>query len=817
MRLRHRNANEVISLSIVPFTGKSSQRFQNQIFMKRGTTIYRSLMAFSWILVTALLALVLQQSIFILVLSAGNVYIVYMGERRHDEPQLVQDSHHEVLSTLLGSKEAARASILYSYKHGFSGFAAVLTQSQAKLIADFPGVVRVVPNRILSLHTTRSWDFLHVKPTIVDGILSKGQLGDGSIIGIMDTGIWPESESFKDDGMGEVPSHWKGTCQDGEEFNSSNCNRKIIGARWYIKGYEAEFGEMNTSGMVEFLSPRDAVGHGTHTSSTAAGSLVENASFMGLARGLARGGAPAARLAMYKVCWSTGGCSSADLLAAFDDAISDGVDVLSVSLGSSAPLSSYIEDVLAIGSFHAVAKGIVVVCSAGNSGPYPQTVINTAPWIITVTASTIDRAFPTVITLGNNQSVVGQALYTGKHANKFYPLVYGEAIASNDSDEDKARSCEVGSLNATLARGKVVLCFQARLQRSATVTARIVTRARAVGLIYAQFPTKDVALSLDIPCVQVDFIIGTTLLTYIETTRNPVVRFSLSKTTLGREISPEVALFSSRGPSSLSPSVLKPDVAAPGVNILAAWSPASSPDTDRNKLPPLKFKIDSGTSMACPHISAIVALLKTIHPKWSPAAIKSALVTTASTKDEYGQSSVAEGAPHKQADPFDYGGGHVDPNKAADPGLIYDMGMLDHTRFLCSMNYNDSAVSLMTRRYTVCNTTSKSQLDLNLPSISIPELRKSVEVWRTVTNVGPAKSVYTAHVKAPPRVIVRVEPPILSFNSTVKKQKFKVIFCTRESVQGRYSFGSLSWEDGTHVVRIPLVVRTVIDDFYADT
>lgn len=181
--------------------------------------------------------------------------------------------------------------------------------------------------------------------------------------------------------------------------------RKIIGARWYLKGYEAEFGKLDP-GAGEFLSARDASGHGTHTSSTAAGVPVENTSFMGLAKGSARGGAPSAWLAVYKVCWSTGICSSIDLLAAFDDAIHDGVDVLSISLGSSPPLVSYVEDVLAIGSFHAVAKGISVVFSAGNSGPSPQTVINTPPWVLTVAASTIDRAFPTKITLGNNQTLV---------------------------------------------------------------------------------------------------------------------------------------------------------------------------------------------------------------------------------------------------------------------------------------------------------------------------------------------------------------------------------------------------------------------------
>lgn len=182
--------------------------------------------------------------------------------------------------------------------------------------------------------------------------------------------------------------------------------RKIIGARWYVKGYEAEFGKLNTSDGVEYFSPRDAAGHGTHTSSTATGLPVEDVSFMGLAKGVTRGGAPSAWLAVYKVCWAIGGCSSADILAAFDDAIFDGVDVLSVSLGAPPPLDTYVDDVLSIGSLHAVTKGISVVCSAGNSGPYPQTVINTAPWVITVAASTIDRAFPTLITLGNNQTLV---------------------------------------------------------------------------------------------------------------------------------------------------------------------------------------------------------------------------------------------------------------------------------------------------------------------------------------------------------------------------------------------------------------------------
>ncbi|KAI3765511.1 hypothetical protein L2E82_15547 [Cichorium intybus] len=762
------------------------------------------------------LLVIFQQKWFVLGISNSKVHIVYMGHNTYTEPKFLQDKHHGILSQILGSKEAASKSILYSYKHGFSGFAAVLTPKQASLIADIAGVVRVIPNRILKLHTTRSWDFLNVKPYLVNGILSEGQSGVGSIIGVFDSGVWPESISYNDAGMQKVQSRWKGVCEEGEQFNKSNCNRKIIGARWYIKGYEAEFGKLDTSDGSEFLSSRDAYGHGTHTSSTAAGAPIKNTSFFGLATGLARGGAPASQIAIYKVCWATGGCSSADILAAFDDSIHDGVDVISASLGSAPPFSAYVDDPLAIGSFHAVARGITVVSSCGNAGPYPQTVANTAPWIITVAASTIDRVFPTLITLGNNQTFVGQAFFTGKDNYNFYPLVYGEDIVADDAEEDDARSCEAGSMNANLASGAIVLCFQSRTKSSAALTAGNVQDVGGAGIIFAQYPTKDVTLTFAIPCVQVDYTVGTSIATYIESSSDPVVKLSTTRTVTGKQTSPEVAFFSARGPSSLSPTVLKPDIAAPGVNILASWSPAAfSAVNGQTKVPPLDFKMESGTSMACPHISGIVALLKYIYPTWSPAAIKSALVTTASVEDKNGQPAVAEGAPHKQADPFDYGGGHVDPNKAINPGLIYDMTTTDYIQFLCAMGYNDTAISFLANPHSPCPQKTNFLKNLNLPSISIPELQKTTTVSRIVTNVGPTASCYVARVEAPPGTRVTVEPWVLCFNTTKTRRRFKVTICPLVRVQGRFSFGSLLWEDGVHVVRTPLVVRVVIKKSYS--
>ncbi|RVW89005.1 Subtilisin-like protease SBT3.6 [Vitis vinifera] len=358
--------------------------------------------------------------------AKSKIHIVYLGMRQHHDPELITNTHHEMLTTVLGSKEASVDSMLYSYRHGFSGFAAKLTEAQAQAVSELPGVVQVMPSRLHVLKTTRSWDYLGLSSHSSTNLLHETNMGDGIIIGLLDTGIWPESEVFSDKGMGPFPSRWKGGCSSGQRFNATeHCNRKLIGARYFLKGLEAEIGEpLNTTEYLEYLSPRDAVGHGTHTSSIAGGSPVVNASYYGLGFGTVRGGAPGARLAMYKVCWYVG-CSDADILKAFDKAIHDGVDVLSVSLGfEDGRFTEIIKpDGILIGSFHAVAQGISVVCAAGNGGPSAQTVENTAPWILTVAASSIDRSFPTPITLGNNRTVMGQAMLIGNHTG-FASLVY---------------------------------------------------------------------------------------------------------------------------------------------------------------------------------------------------------------------------------------------------------------------------------------------------------------------------------------------------------------------------------------------------------
>ncbi|CAB4280329.1 unnamed protein product [Prunus armeniaca] len=672
-----------------------------------------------------------------------------------------------MLTTLLGSKEAAYKSIIYSYKHGFSGFAARLTESQAEAIAEFPGVVQVIRNRIHKLHTTRSWDFIGIHQHLSGNLLTKS-MGKGTIIGLIDSGVWPESKSFNDEGMDPIPTHWKGICQQGEHFNSTNCNRKIIGARWFGKGAIEHFKNLNkTNTVVDFLSPRDGIGHGTHTASTAAGYFVKRVNYRGLASGLARGGAPLAHLAIYKACWAFEGCTDADLLKAFDKAIHDGVDILSLSVGNVTPLFSYVDqrDSIAIGSFHATAKGITVVCSAGNDGPISQTIVNTAPWLITVAATTIDRVFPTAITLGNNHTLWGQSVDIEKHKHGFVGIIYSERIAL-DRTNDSAKDCQPGSLNATLASGKIVLCFSKSDQQDIESASNTVQEAGGVGLIFAQFPNDGLA-SCDIPCIRVGYEVGTQILSYIRKARFPIAKLSDPKTVIGKWVSPRVASFSARGPSSMTPEVLKPDIAAPGVDIIAAFRPR---DTK--------------------HINA-------------------------SQTGTDGTSISAEGLTRKEADPFDIGGGHVDPNKAIDPGLIFDASTEDYIQFLCSLGYSSASITRLTKTNINCITKTHG-VNLNLPSITIPNLKRTATVTRTVTNVGHINSKYKALVQAPPGIKMTVEPQTLSFNITTQILPFKVTFFTTQKLHGDYKFGSLTWTDGEHLVRSPIAIRVIGFESYND-
>ncbi|CAN6846489.1 unnamed protein product, partial [Brassica oleracea] len=723
------------------------------------------------ILVAIILTVVMNaQSTFVVGDAAERkVYVVYLGEKEHDDPASVTEYHHQMLWSLLGSKESVHDSIVYSYRHGFSGFA---------FRTELPEVVHVIPNTLYELTTTRTWDYLGLSPGTSKSLLHKADMGRKIIVGVIDTGVWPESEMYNDKGYGPIPSRWKGSCESGELFNGLiHCNKKLIGAKYFVDGLVAEIGDFDRTENPEYASPRDFNGHGTHVSSTIGGSFLPDVSYLGLGRGTVKGGAPGVHLAIYKACWlQLGSCSGADVLKAIDEAIHDGVDILSLSLGSKVPLYSE-TDVRELTS--AVAKGIPVVAAAGNDGPSAQTISNVAPWILTVAATTLDRSFPTAITLGNNITILGQAIFAGPELG-FSDLAYPQS----------------GETSVTPAVDDIIA----------------VRNAGGLGVIIARNPTHLLLPSRNFPSVAVDFELGTDILFYIRSTRyhsshspktfmnyhnifgffslarSPIVKIGASRTLVARPVATKVATFSSRGPNSISPAILKPDIAAPGVNILAATSLNDSFSVNG-------FSMKSGTSMATPVVSGIVVLLKSLHPHWSPSAIKSAIVTTAWKTDPSGEPIFADGSSRKLADPFDYGGGLVNPEKAARPGLVYDMATHDYVLYLCAADYSDISISRVLGKATVCPTTKPSVLDLNLPSITIPNLRDEVTLTRTLTNVGPFNSVYKVVINPPTGVNVSVTP-------TSKHT-------------GCY-FGSLTWSDNMHNVAIPLSVRTQILPRYYD-
>ncbi|XP_054799595.1 LOW QUALITY PROTEIN: cucumisin-like [Prosopis cineraria] len=701
-------------------------------------------------------------------------YIVYMGD--HSKEMEVAELHHTSMVRRVLGRNFAPEALLHSYKKSFSGFAVRLTQEQAERMAEMDGVISVFQSKTHKLQTTRSWDFLGFPPQV-----KRTTVESDVIVGVIDTGISPESDSFNDHGFTSPPRKWKGSCQN------ITCNNKIIGAKYFRAN--------GIFGKDDIKSPRDTDGHGTHCASTAAGNLVNSASLFGLGSGTARGGVPSARIAVYKACWSSG-CESADILAAFDEAISDGVDILSVSLGQSEEkYVDFFEDVFAIGAFHAMKKGILTSKAAMNKGPELSTMTSFAPWSLDVAASAIDRKFFTKVQLGNGMVFEGISMNTFDLQNKTYPLIYsGDAPnITGGFNSSISRTCIENSLDEAMVKGKMVVCdgYSTKLTGLAS---------GAAGIVVPAISSKDWAsqFTLALPLAVLTQNDGTHIFSYLNSTRNPTA--TIYKSNEGKDsLSPYVASFSSRGPNMITPDILKPDISAPGVDIIAAWSPISPVSEAKGDKRLSNFNIISGTSMACPHATAAAAYVKSFHPKWSPAAIKSALMTTATPMSP---------ALNPEAE-FAYGAGQINPVKAVAPGLVYDISELDYLRFLFGQGYNTTSLRSITDDDISCKKTKNETVwDLNLPSFalkrSITESFSSV-FHRTVTNVGAAGSIYKAKVIVPPSLLsIQVTPNVLSFSSVGEKKSFTVM------VEGTINVGivsaSLIWDDGNFQVRSPIVV-----------
>lgn len=519
------------------------------------------------------------------------------------------------------------------------------------------------------------------------------------------------------------------------------------------------------------------------------------------------------------MCWN-GACAGSDILAAYDDAVADGVDVISFSIGSNFAVD-YFADTIAIGTFGAMKRGIFVSASAGNGGPDPYTVRNVAPWIMTVGASTVDREFYLDAALGDGKIVRGQSMYAGKPlAAGKTPLIVGSSAALSKNSLNAAGMCFAGSLNATLVKGKVVLCWRGITGR--VEKGLVVKQAGGVGMILANTAASGDSLIADphvLPATMVTHSTGKLIEAYVKSAVNPVVELLLpASTLLGTKVqSPVIADFSSRGPTVQTPQLLKPDVVAPGVSILAAWPSDASVSGFSSDPRRAKFNIISGTSMACPHISGLGALLRSAHPTWSPAAIRSALMTTATNEDN-SHGVITDGIDKSKATPYAYGSGIVRPQKALNPGLIYDLTPQDHIKFLCASGYTARQMKAFTNSKNPCPVNPTRIEDFNYPSFVAQFTPQDEEGYmtatfhRTLTNVGPAHSHYTSSIHDLPKGYhISVKPQTLSFKAKHEKRSFTLTVTVPNSpVPQPYTldtaFSYLHWEDGVHVVRSPIAI-----------
>ncbi len=678
--------------------------------------------------------------------------------------------------SLLKARQAAlrdRAGVTdvgYSYTETLNGFSARLSARQAQELARDRAVLAVVPDEERHLLTTDSPTFLGL--TGPDGVWAglggDAKAGKGTVVGIIDTGVWPESKSFSGATAKPVPG-WNGVCQSGEDFPASTCNSKLIGARFYTKGV----GVQNIQEH-DYVSPRDYGGHGSHTASTAVGNIVD-VQTRGETR-TASGMAPAAKLAVYKVCWQTGrggGCFSSDSAAAIDDATADGVDVLNFSI--SGTRTNFLDPV-ELGFMYAADAGVFVAASSGNSGPTSSTTAHPSPWLTTVAASTHTVNESTVV-LGDGTKYIGASITGGLPAT---PAVLSDTAVAEGATTSAAALCYPGSLDPAVVTGKVVVCDRgviARLDKSYAVQ-----QAGGVGMVLVN--TSAGSLNADnhfVPSVHLSHEFRTAIRTYVSTASNPTVEILAGVHEGSPTRVPEVAAFSSRGPSlSAGGDLFKPDVSAPGVDVLAAVAPPGN--YGRN------YDYYSGTSMSSPHIAGLAALFAQRYPGWSPMAVKSAMMTTA--RDHV-----------TTTDPFAQGAGFVTPKRFFDPGLVFKSDQDDWWDFLAGQGV----------RYSNGTPVSDNPIDasdLNLASIAIGSLVGQQTVTRTITNVGSTSSTYRAAVSGMPGVAVNVTPAQVRL-APEQSAKVSITFTRTDAAFGAYSKGSLTWADKTHQVRIPLAVRPV--------
>ncbi|CAI5959250.1 unnamed protein product [Closterium sp. NIES-65] len=688
--------------------------------------------------------------------------------------------------------------ILYRYFYISNGFAAVLTAAQAESLRSDVRVLQVLRSRAVQKQTSETPALLNLPKTF----WSASYTGEDAVIGVVDTGIWPENPSFSEEGYSGFPRSWHALSTDcARTADFKGCSRKLVQASFFPTAFESEFGEIDTSS--DWRSPRDADGHGSWVAAAAAGNRDTPMTVArGQTVGAGSGTAPRARIAAYKVFWRSSESSglvatTADIEQAMDQAVADGCAVILLALGAVDGGQSYFDDLPVL---YASMAGTLVVAAAGNGGKGSEaarTVVNFSPFYLTVGATTINRRFSAKLMLSNGTELDVNGLGTGSSAITNVPIIHSPDAKLASAAAAQADGCAPGTLDPALVNGKLVVCVAGG---DVPLTAKV-TEAKAkgaVGVVLHSSPRTNQPYARDLPVVGVSVGDSDSLLAFLQTP-NPHASLSSAFTTASDLPAPVMYATSSTGPLSqgATTDVFKPDLVAPGAFIWAASRGTTLSDTT-------EFKIGSGTSVAAAHVAGVAALLMQWNPALTPVQVMSVLTTTANAT-MVRQDPVKADAPT----PMDMGAGHLDVDEmfSPGPGLVYNAEVPHFLRFLTGQDAALAGKILQDGQ----EVSPLAARDLNRAAIAVSNLQGAVTVTRVVTNLG-ATATYKASVVEPAGVDVEVTPASFTIETgAANAVRFSVKLTPRAGAAAAGSgwrFGSLTWSDSAgHRVKSVIAVE----------
>ena len=629
---------------------------------------------------------------------------------------------------------------VYRWTTALNGYAVRMTAAQARDLARDPAVASVEPDSVRRLAAAA--------PGGAATAADYPRLGGaGVVIGIVDSGLWPDSPLFADvRGLGRSARDFQGRCATGSGWADDVCDDKIVGAHWFVDGFGADRVRSGAR-----LSPLDDDGHGTLMASIAAGNAGVSVKVPGQRAGLYAGAAPQARLAVYKACWTApdprdDGCSSADLVTAIDRAVADRVDVLNLSVDGPTDQQAGV-DTVERALLGAAEADVVVVAAAGNRGTRAYAA-HSSPWVTSVGGTTGATRRGAVVAPGLRLAGAMAARTAVRPAR----LVLGARVASAGATSSQSRFCRPGSLDAALVSGRIVVCERGRIGR--VDKSEAVARADGVGMVLVNTSRGQATADFhSVPTVHLTKDDGHRLVRWMRDHPGRLVQLRPD----GVQRTPErlVAWTSSGDPTG---AFVKPDVVATAVGVLGATPPSHLGR---------RWDLGSGTSVAAARTSGVAAALLSRHD-WSAAEVRSAIATTAG--DVAGDPSLLR-----------LGAGRARARPADRPGLVFRLPVGDYRAWL------------------------DGELDataLNTPSVL---LQGTGSVTRTVTNVGTRAMYYSSTATGFGRHQVSVTPAAISL-APGESTRFTVRVAGGAGPQP-LDDGWVTWRGANgNRVRIPVVI-----------